>query len=107
MGVTLPKSVSAVCMFSLVSLLACENVVVGTGAQSVPLRFRGTPPDASVTIDDVRVGSLAVVAARGVRVLPGKHRVSVEAPGFLPMDQLVDAKDGLLVLDIALVPVPD
>jgi hypothetical protein len=89
-------------------LSACANVIVGTpNANGVPLRLRGTPGEATVTIDDQRVGSLAVVEARGMRVLPGRHRVSVEAPGFLPFDVAVDAKDAPVVVSVKLVPVPD
>jgi hypothetical protein len=94
-------------MLALADLAGCGNVVIGGGPQSVPLRFHGSPPDASVTIDDVRVGPLGMVAARGVRVLPGKHHVTVEAPGYLPSDRVVDAKDGVILVDVALVPVPE
>jgi hypothetical protein len=93
----------------LLGSIACSNVIVGTEGrpQSVPLRLRGTPPDATVTIDDQRVGSLALVAARGMRVAPGKHRVTVEAAGFLPFDAVIEAKDAVVALDVKLVPVPD
>jgi hypothetical protein len=87
---------------------ACGNVIVGTPkALTVPVRFHGTPADATVTIDDQRVGSLAFVAERGIRVLPGRHRVSVEAAGYLPFDVALDAKDETVPVEIKLVPVPD
>ena len=87
---------------------ACGNVIVASpGAQTVPLRIRGTPPDATVTIDDQRVGSLSLVAARGIRVLPGRHRISVEAAGYLPFDVAVEAKDAVVVVEVKLAPVPD
>ncbi len=60
-----------------------------------------------MTIDDQRVGSLALVAARGIRVLPGRHRISVEAAGYLPFDVAIEAKDAVVPVDVALVPVPD
>jgi len=62
-----------------------------------------------VTIDDIFVGRLDTVAARGVAVPAGTHRVSVEAPGFLPWDQIVEAKDGAgpLRLDVKLTPIPE
>lgn len=56
------------------------------------LRVVGTPPNASVVVDDVYVGTLELVAAHGVAVPPGVHRVSVEAPGYFPADHLVDAQ---------------
>ena len=73
----------------------------------MPLRIRGTPPDATVTIDDQRVGSLSLVTARGIRVLPGRHRISVEAAGYLPFDLAVEAKDAVVVVEVKLLPVPD
>jgi hypothetical protein len=89
---------------------ACGNVIVGTAngkAQTVPLRFHGTPPDATVTIDDQRIGSLALLATRGVRVLPGRHRITVEAAGYLPFDVALDAKDAPVPVEVNLVAVPD
>jgi hypothetical protein len=87
---------------------ACGNVIVASpGAQTVPLRIQGTPSDATVTIDDQRVGSLSLVAARGIRVLPGRHRISVEAAGYLPFDLAVEAKDAVVVVAVKLQPVPD
>jgi len=81
----------------------------GEGARTVSLRMRGGPPEATVTIDEQIVGSLAMVTARGVALPPGVHRISVEAAGFLPWDQIVEAKDvsAPLRLDVSLVPVPD
>jgi hypothetical protein len=91
-----------------VVLAGCANVIVGTEGrpQTVPVRLRGTPPDATVTIDDQRIGQLAFVAARGMRVAPGRHHVTVEAAGYLPFDAAVDATDAAVVLDVKLLPVP-
>jgi hypothetical protein len=94
----------------VLAMSACGNVIVGSAngkAQTVPLRLRGTPPDATVTIDDQRVGSLALVAARGLRVLPGRHRITVEAAGYLPFDVAVDAKDESVPVEVNLVAIPD
>ncbi len=90
-------------------LAGCTNVIVGTEGrpQTVPVRLRGTPPDATVTIDDQRIGQLAFVAARGMRVAPGRHHVTVEAAGYLPFDAALDAKDAPVVLDVELVRVPE
>jgi hypothetical protein len=96
--------------FALVAAsAACGNVIIASpgGSQTVPLRFHGTPPDATVTIDDQRVGSLSLVTARGIRVLRGRHRISVEAAGYLPFDVAVEAKDAIVAVDVKLVPVPD
>jgi len=78
-----------------------------SSARTVSVRMRGSPPDATVTIDDRIVGRLDVVAARGVAVPPGKHRVSVERDGFFPWDKIVEATNAPLVLDVVLERVPD
>jgi hypothetical protein len=97
-------------------LLLAAACLVGAAAcgppaapMTVSMRMVGSPPNASVTIDDTFVGTLDVVARRGVALPPGRHRVSVEAPGHFPWDKLVDAKEGQspIRLDVALVRVPD
>jgi hypothetical protein len=89
----------------LVVLAACAPA---KAPKTVSLRLVGTPPEATVTIDDIFVGRLEMVAARGVAVPLGTHRVSVEAAGYLPWDKLVEAKEGAPVrLEAKLVPVPD
>lgn len=77
--------------------------------KTVSMRMAGGPANASVTVDDIFVGTLDVVSRRGVALPPGTHRVSVEAPGHLPWDKVVVAKEGeaAVRLDVKLVPVPD
>ncbi len=97
----------------VVLLLACSSSACGGGGggvvQTVQLNMTGAPMDARVTVDDQIVGSLDMVQARGVAMPIGTHRVSVEAPGYFPFDQLVEAKEGekLYRLEVKLVPVPD
>ena len=88
------------------ALVACGG---GNDAKTVSVRMAGTPPNASVTIDDQFVGTLEIVSARGVAVPPGQHRVTVEAAGYLPWDKIVEAKEGggPLRLDVRLTPVPE
>ena len=90
----------------LASVIACGPPAAGP---TVSMRMAGEPPNASVTVDDVFVGTLDVVMRRGVALPPGMHRVSVEAPGHLPWDKMVEAKEGQgpLRLDVRLLPVPD
>jgi hypothetical protein len=77
--------------------------------KTVSMRMVGSPPNATVTIDDIFVGRLDLVSARGVALPVGEHRVSVEAPGFIPWDKVVEAKDGQgpVRLDVRLVATPD
>ncbi|MDI3285286.1 PEGA domain-containing protein [Polyangium sp. 15x6] len=76
---------------------------------TVSLRVKGNAPDASVTIDDMYIGALAFVAKRGVALPPGKHRITVEKPGFFPWDKLVEAREGdpPIRLEVDLVKIPD
>lgn len=76
-------------------------------APTVSLRMRGAPPQATVTIDDHFMGPLDVVAARGVALVKGSHRISVEADGYFPWDKQIDARDKPVELEVRLVAVPD
>ena len=73
----------------------------------VSLRLRGGTPDARVTIDDIVVGPFAIVAARGVAVPRGTHRITVEREGFFPWDKLVEATSAPVVVDVDLERLPD
>jgi len=76
---------------------------------TVSLRMAGGPPDATVIIDEEAVGTLDLVAARGVALPPGVHHVTVRANGYFPWDREVDARLGSppIRLEVALTPVPD
>ena len=90
----------------VLALAACGPAAA---PKTVSMRMFGGPSSASVTVDDIFVGTLDVVSARGVALPPGTHHVSVEAPGHLPWDKVVDAREGAgsVRLDVKLVPVPD
>ena len=96
---------------ALALLLALTSVACGPPAapKTVSMRMVGSPPNASVTVDDMFVGTLDVVSRRGVALPPGTHRVSVEAPGHLPWDKVIEAKEGQapVQLDVKLVATPD
>jgi hypothetical protein len=98
-------------LLSLGLVLALTLAACGPAAspKTVSMRVFGGPPNASVTVDDIFVGTLDVVSARGVALPPGVHHVSVEAPGHLPWDKVIDAPEGAapLRLDVKLVPIPD
>jgi hypothetical protein len=67
------------------------------------------PKGAHVIVDDQPLGTLEHVIERGVALPPGKHRITIEADGYLPWDREVDAGDrgGLIQLDVKLVKRPD
>ncbi len=101
------------------ALAALAALALACGAPATPssattsLRMRGTPADATVTIDDQIVGQLDYVAARGVALPPGLHHITVKAPGYFPLDREVEAKPpsggaaSPIDVVIKLVPVPD
>jgi PEGA domain len=97
----------AVACATLASLAGCEWNLPHGRAPTVSMRMQGSPPDATVTIDDHYVGPLAVVAARGVALPMGSHRISVEAEGYFPWDRIVEAKDKPVTLAVTLVAIPD
>jgi hypothetical protein len=71
------------------------------------VRHAHTPADATVTIDEEYIGLLGYVAAHGVRLPVGEHRITVERDGYFPFDTTVTAGREPIRLEIELVPVPD
>src|SRR5262245_34208222 len=83
---------------SLLIAAACAAVCVAACSQGVRAavtltlgRPRGTPSDASVIIDEQYIGPLDYVAAHGVRLPLGEHRITVEKQGYFPWDRLVES----------------
>ncbi|MCA9556523.1 MAG: hypothetical protein KC933_41245 [Myxococcales bacterium] len=61
------------------------------GPARVRVQFAGAPPEALVTVDDRYIGKLGrLQKAGGIELPEGTHRVTVEAVGFFPHDQLVE-----------------
>jgi hypothetical protein len=91
---------------SLVGTAACfPNVRPAVSLRVV--RAPKTPADASVVIDEEYIGPLGYVAARGVRLPLGEHRITIERDGYFPYDKLVVADAEPIRLDVALEPIPD
>jgi hypothetical protein len=82
---------------------------LGAPARTVSLRMRGERAlaEAQVTIDDQMIGPLGFVSARGVALPPGRHRITVEKPGYFPWDTMVEADEQPIQLNVVLVPIPD
>ena len=92
---------------ALPELAAC-GPAHGRAAVSLKVsRTAETPRDASVTIDEEYIGPLYYVAAHGVRLPVGQHRITVEKDGYFPWDQLVEADRQPIQLEVKLVPIPD
>ena len=91
----------------VLSLSSCEP---GVGRPAVSLSMahsKQSPRDAAVLIDEEYIGPLGYVTARGVRLPIGKHRITVEKPGYFPWDRLVDADRQDIQLNVELEPIPD
>jgi len=90
----------------LLALAACGPA---KEVRTVTFRPSGGPAGATVTIDDIFVGRLDTVGARGVALPLGPHHLTVESAGFFPFDRVIEAKEGAgpLRLEVRLVPVPD
>jgi len=94
-------------VFLVLSLTSCQGAA-GRPAVSLSIeRSAKSPRDAAVTIDEEYIGPLGYVAARGVRLPAGKHRISVEKPGYFPWDRLVEASTAPIQLSVELEPIPD
>ena len=94
----------------VLSLTSCQVLGANAEPPSAPLslqRSDRSPSDAAVTIDEEYIGPLGYVAARGVKLPSGKHRITIEKPGYFPWDRLVEAGTAPIHLDVALEPIPD
>lgn len=69
--------------------------------------MRGGPSDALVIVDDQPITSLGEISRRGMAVLPGRHRITVERVGYFPWDQAVDAQGDLISLEVKLIKIPE
>ena len=94
----------------LVAGIALAAVGCHVQRTAVPMtveRAADAPRDASVYIDEQFVGLLGVVAARGVRLPEGEHRITVEKVGYFPWDQRVVSERQPIHLKVELRKVPE
>jgi hypothetical protein len=101
---------AALALSMVAAFAACEPAATPT-VETVSFRLQGTPADANVTIDDLQLGSVEYVAARGVALPKGVHHLTIEAPGYFPFDQELDAEITTpprpIVVVVKLEPIPD
>lgn len=67
----------------------------------------GTPKRALVYIDEQFIGTLDYVAARGVRLPEGEHRITVEKNGYFPYDVIVVSNRKPIHLTVKMLKLPD
>jgi hypothetical protein len=98
------------------AVLALVFALISSGCATMGLRSavdlsvklgEHAPPSALVYIDGQYIGTLAALAARGVRVPEGKHRLSVEKTGYFPYDAIIVSDLYPIQLDIDLLPLPE
>jgi PEGA domain-containing protein len=97
-------------VLALLLVLSLTSCQVGAERPAVSLsleRSPKSPRDAAVTIDEEYIGPLGYVAARGVQLPAGKHRITIEKPGYFPWDRLVEAGSAPIHFDVELEPIPD
>lgn len=70
-------------------------------------RHEDTPKDALVYVDEQYIGTLGYVAARGVRLPEGEHRITVEKTGFFPHDVVVVSDREPIHLKVRLLRLPE
>lgn len=87
----------------LLLLVGCVRSAVSLNIEPEP----GTPADASVIINEEFVGLLGFVAARGVRLPEGEHRITVEREGYFPWDTIVVSDRKPIHLRVRLRRIPD
>ena len=92
---------------AVVALAGCGAAQTPGPTRTGVFRMTGGPDSATVVIDDHPIGPLGVIAKRGIRIPVGSHRVTVEAPSYLPFDRIVVAEDAPIVVDVHLTPIPE
>ena len=112
MGVRRYRNTARQCLALLVTTAAAMvsgcGPSVGRPAVSMTMaRSPQTPRDASVIIDEEYIGPLYYVAARGVRIPVGQHRITVEKEGYFPWDRLIEADRKPVLLRVHMVRIPD
>jgi hypothetical protein len=99
-------AVRRVVLWTCLMLMGCAAGARAAVRLSVE-RAASTPRDASVYIDEQFVGFLGVVAARGVKLPEGEHRITVEKVGYFPWDEQVVSDRKPITLKVELRKVPD
>lgn len=90
-------------VMALLGLTACGK------PEQVVVRMQGAPDEALVTVDDRYIGKLGRIEKAGMRLPPGVYRLTIEANGYFPHDQLLELVEGAppSKIVVELQPIPD
>lgn len=103
LSVTRRSFLTTFALFASLSLSACYGNIRPTPAV---LRVEVVPDDARVLIDDTFIGRARRTAAQPKELPPGRHRLTIEAPGYFPHDLDLDLPSGETNVRVELRPVP-
>ena len=105
---SLARERNLLCTLLLTAVLGMSCGPNLRGAVSLRVNIsQAAPSDASVMIDEEYIAPLAYVAAHGVRLPEGEHRISVQKDGYFPWDKLVVAGRDPITLNVEMVRIPD
>ena len=96
-------------------ILIAASLILGCGAAMAPgpgprgtVRFTSNVPEATLEVDETRIGPIGMFEKSGLLLKPGQHRVIVRHGGHFTEYQLIEVVEGdLLVVDVQLRAVPD
>jgi hypothetical protein len=98
---------AALMLCAVLALSLLTGCTTPPSAVTMRITKAQAPRDASVTIDEEYVAPLWMVAARGVRLKYGEHRITIEKEGYFPWDRLVFSDREPIHLEIVMVPFPE
>ena len=71
----------------------CLCLIACGAPPKVFMRLSGGPDDALVHINDRYVGKLGRLVKTGIKLEPGEYRITVDAVGYFPHDELVKVEE--------------
>ncbi len=108
LGAWVPRVGALGCLALFLALpLGCATMGLRSAVSMTVKPGEQTPADALVYIDGQYIGSLAAVAARGVRVPEGEHRLTVEKNGYFPYDTIIVSDLDPIALKVELLRLPE
>ena len=93
-------------VLGVTALLAACGGAKPVPTQPATLRVVAEPATATVQVDERFVGAARVLDAHPAPLTAGKHRVTLEAPGYFPHDLEVTLAPGVTTVEVKLRAVP-